>query len=319
MNGIVGWLRSAAISTFWGVCSRSITAAFLKVQAASLSFPHSRDFLSTEASRADCGRSEELSVQIQDRVQIGTVPIDVVTMEQAVERVNRHLDSTRVRPFVIAGVNAHFVNIARKNAALTSFLSKADLNTADGMSLVFAARLLRAKLPERVTGIDLMVELCDLASRTGRSVYFLGGMAGAADGAATALRKRFPRLRIDGVDRPPIGRELDPGVAAHIRDRITAAKPDFLFVCMGVPRQEQWIAEYAEDLPVKVVMGNGAAFDVLAGLFQRPPEWIQGLGMEWFYRLCCEPQRLWRRYLLGNLEFIEHVLLQGLGLSRRTS
>lgn len=231
-------------------------------------------------------------------------------MEQAVKRVGRNLDSSSNRPFVISGVNAHFVNAAQKDSHLASFLSSSDLNVADGMSLVIASRLLRANLPERITGIDLMVELCGLAERTGRSVYFFGGMDGAAEGAAKALQNMFPELRIAGVDRPPMGSEFDPPTVAEVRERITAAKPDFLFVCLGVPRQERWIAEFTADLPVRVVMGNGAAMDVLAGFFHRPPEWIQRVGMEWFYRLCIEPPRLWKRYLLGNLQFVETILLQ---------
>ena len=249
-------------------------------------------------------------MQEQPRVQIGVVPIDVVSMQQAVERVGRHLNSVSNRPFVVSGVNAHFVNVAQRDPQVASFLADSDLNVADGMSLLMATRLLHAKLPERVTGIDLMIGLCGLAERTGRSVYFFGGMDGAAEGAAKALQARFPGLRIAGVDRPPMGSEFEPAIVARVRERITAAKPDILFVCLGVPRQERWIAEFTADLPVKVVMGNGAALDVLAGFFHRPPEWIQKIGMEWFYRLCIEPQRLWKRYLIGNLRFAQTILLQ---------
>jgi N-acetylglucosaminyldiphosphoundecaprenol N-acetyl-beta-D-mannosaminyltransferase len=231
-------------------------------------------------------------------------------MDQAVERVGRNLTSLSNRPFVISAVNAHFVNVAKKDTHLASFLAGADLNVADGMSIVKAARLLRSKLPERITGIDLMVELCRLAELTDRTVYFFGGMERAAEGAAKALLARFPGLQIVGVDRPPMGSEFDPATVREVRERITAAKPDFLFVCLGVPRQERWIAEFTSDLPVKVVMGNGAALDVLAGYFTRPPKCIQKIGMEWFYRLCIEPQRLWKRYLLGNLRFAETILLQ---------
>jgi N-acetylglucosaminyldiphosphoundecaprenol N-acetyl-beta-D-mannosaminyltransferase len=248
----------------------------------------------------------------KSRVQIGIVPIDMVTIAGAVEQVNLHLNSSNSRPFVISAVNAHFVNIAQKHPALASFLFESDLNVADGVSLVMASRFLRKQLPERVTGIDLMIELCSLAARNGRSVYLLGGMEGAAEGARVTLQHRFPALRILGVDRPPMGREFEPNVVQAVRERITNARPDFLFVCMGVPRQEFWIEAFTRDLPVKVVMGNGAAFDVLAGFFQRPPVWVQKAGMEWFYRLAKEPQRLWKRYLIGNVQFAETVLAQSL-------
>jgi N-acetylglucosaminyldiphosphoundecaprenol N-acetyl-beta-D-mannosaminyltransferase len=251
-------------------------------------------------------------VQTQDRVQIGVVPIDVVTMSDAVERVTQQVNAERGRPFLISGVNASLVNTAKDNPALASYLANATLNVADGMSLVLASRILRSRLPERVTGIDLMIELCGLASVMGRSVYLLGGMDGAAAGAASWLKGRFPGIRIVGVDRPHMGSEFDPAEVVQILMRITAARPDFLFVCLGVPRQERWIEQFALDLPVKVVMGNGAAFDVLAGFFHRPPVWIQKIGMEWFYRLCIEPRRLWKRYLLGNLKFVQTILVQAI-------
>lgn len=246
----------------------------------------------------------------QQRVQIGLVPIDVVTMRDAVRRVSQYLISGDPGQFVISGVNAHFINTAHKDARFARFLSGNHLNVADGVSLLLASRILGAPLPERVTGIDLMIELCGMAAKNGYSIYLLGGRPGAAQGAADHLLQLYPGLQIVGIDRPPIGREHDPVVAQQIRARICDARPDFLFVCFGVPRQEDWIQTYAPDLPVRVVMGNGAAFDVLAGIFRRPPRWVQNVGMEWLYRFCAEPFRLWKRYLIGNLEFVGTIIQQ---------
>jgi N-acetylglucosaminyldiphosphoundecaprenol N-acetyl-beta-D-mannosaminyltransferase len=233
-------------------------------------------------------------------------------MEDAIKRVSEHIASENERKFVISGVNAHFVNTAERELRFANCLAANDLNVADGISLVIAARICGVKLPARVTGIDLMVELCGLAADAGNTVYLLGGMLGAAQSAATYLEKRFPKLRIVGVDRPPLGRESDPEVVDEIKKRIRLANPDFLFVCFGVPNQEYWIHEHVADLPVRVVMGNGAAFDVLAGFFKRPPVHIQRMGLEWFYRLCTEPRRLWKRYLIGNFQFMETILHQEL-------
>jgi N-acetylglucosaminyldiphosphoundecaprenol N-acetyl-beta-D-mannosaminyltransferase len=242
------------------------------------------------------------------RVKIGSIPFDPVTMHEAVQRVFSHIDSNPKRAFVVAGANAHFVNVAERENRFAKCLVMSDLNVADGASIVFASRFLGTPVPERVTGIDLMVEICALAAHRKRSVYLLGGMPGAAKAAAVTLLKRFPGLIIAGTDRPPLGRESDPEIALQIEARIRAANPDFLFVCFGVPVQEYWIREHAVNLPVKVVMGNGAAFDILAGYFNRPPQWIQNIGCEWLYRLCIEPRRLWRRYLLGNLQFVATVM-----------
>jgi N-acetylglucosaminyldiphosphoundecaprenol N-acetyl-beta-D-mannosaminyltransferase len=157
-----------------------------------------------------------------------------------------------------------------------------------------------------------MIQTCRQAALTNKSVYLLGGQPGAAAGAARRLCEMFPSLRIAGVDRPAFGREFEPDEVERIRERIRAAAPDLLFVCFGVPLQELWIERFTADLPVGVVMGNGAAFDVLAGFFVRPPVWVQRIGMEWLARLLAEPRRLWRRYLCGNTLFIGLVLRQAL-------
>jgi len=231
-------------------------------------------------------------------------------MAMAVRRVAMHLASGASHSFLISGVNAHFVNVAQKDHEFARLLSEQDLNLADGASLVLASRLLGEHLPQRVTGIDLMNELCGLAAQTGKRVYLLGGAIGAATRAARNLQSRFPGLKIAGIDRPPMGREFDDDVVERTRDRIRRAHPDMLFVCFGVPSQEYWIHRFGADLCVPVVMGNGAALDVLAGFFHRPPTLIQNLNLEWLYRLLLEPRRLWRRYLLGNINFVFLIFRQ---------
>jgi len=243
-------------------------------------------------------------------VFIGDIPIDILTMEETVRRIGEKLHARPFGQIVISGVNAHFVNFARKDPRFKTIMRSNSINVADGVSLVLSSFLLRPKLPERVPGIDLMLALLSLASEKGKSVYLLGGREGAAEKAAVEITKRLPNLKIVGIDRPPIGKEFDHAVAFAIRERIRAVEPDFLFVCFGVPKQEYWIQEFARDLPVRVLMGNGAAFDVLAGFFRRPPQGIQDLGLEWLYRLLKEPRRLWYRYSIGNLKFALIVFLQ---------
>jgi len=256
-------------------------------------------------------------VEIRSRVRIGKIPIDAVTMKDAVQQVYRHLASDKASRFIVSGVNAHFINTAQNEARFASYLSDSNLNVADGESLVLASRLMGLHLPQRVTGIDLMIELCGMAATSDRSVYLLGGKPGAAEKAANQLCGWFPKLKIVGVDRPPFGRESDPMIVEAIRSRIRDARPDLLFVCFGVPHQEYWIQAHALDLPVRVVMGNGAAFDVLAGYFHRPPKWMQCAGLEWLYRFCAEPFRLWKRYLVGNLQFVGTVMQQQYEMRQR--
>lgn len=245
-------------------------------------------------------------------VSVGGIRLSPVTMQQSVAMAANATEVYPSKPFIVAAINAHFVVTAQKDPRLHEYLNRADLCVADGSSLCFSALVFGAPLPERITGIDLMVRLCERAAKQQKSVYFLGGKAGAAAGAAAALGKMFPALRIAGVDRPKFGCEFDRDECAQICQRIRAAAPDFLFLCFGVPLQEYWIEQFALDLPVRVVMGNGAAFDVLAGFFSRPPLWVQSIGMEWFVRLIAEPRRLWRRYLFGNMRFLLIVLKQAL-------
>jgi N-acetylglucosaminyldiphosphoundecaprenol N-acetyl-beta-D-mannosaminyltransferase len=237
-------------------------------------------------------------------ITVGGVNVTPVTMEEAIAGVSRGARPDRDVPFTTVAVNAHFVVSAQKDERLRAFLNRADLSVADGVSLLLAARVLGKVIPQRIPGIDLMVRICERAAAEGQSVYLLGGRPDAARLAAETLLRAFPGLKVAGIDRPPLGREFEPDQAVLIRERIRKANPDYLFVCFGVPLQEYWIEQYAMDLPVSFVMGNGAAFDVLAGFFTRPAEWIQRCGLEWLYRLAVEPGRLWHRYLVGNSQFV---------------
>jgi N-acetylglucosaminyldiphosphoundecaprenol N-acetyl-beta-D-mannosaminyltransferase len=260
--------------------------------------------------------SEHFSVAL---TQVGGVNVDAISMQACVSAIFDSFQSFRPQPFVVTAINAHFIVMAQRQNRLMSYLNSADLCVADGSSLVLSSMLLGGRLPERITGIDLMTELCREASAKGKSVYLFGGKMGAASGAASKLLELFPSLNIVGVDRPPMGKEFDALEVERIRARIRDAAPDLLFVCLGVPLQERWIEEFVSDLPVGVVMGNGAAFDVLAGFFRRPPIWIQKVGMEWFYRLTVEPRRLWRRYLIGNTQFVLLVLKEAMAQMGSTS
>lgn len=255
---------------------------------------------------------EEAPTNTKRAMTIAGINISVVSMQDAVTRIVASSERSRAKPLVVTAVNAHFIVTAQRDSRLRSFLNNADLCVPDGCSILLSARLFGCVLRERITGIDLMIGICEAAAQQQKSVYFIGGRPGAADGAAHFLKTRFPTLRIAGVDRPPLGREFEREEAEQMRRRIRAAEPDFLFVCFGVPLQEYWIENFALDLPVGMVMGNGAAFDVLAGHFVRPPLWVQRIGMEWLARLIAEPRRLWRRYVFGNTHFVGLIVRQAI-------
>lgn len=231
-------------------------------------------------------------------------------MDEAVQFVAARLQKEGGVPSVIATVNAQFVCIANGVQRFANFISNADLVVADGASVVAASRMLGKPLPERVAGVDLVKRMCAAVAKTGHSVYLLGGRPEAAAKAEQTLYQWFPKLRIAGIDCPKFGFNEDPVANAEALERIRKAFPDILFVALGAPKQEFWIEENFAELPTKVVIGVGGSFDMLTGIVRRAPVWVQRIGMEWAFRFLQEPGRLWKRYLIGNLRFLQIVAWQ---------
>jgi N-acetylglucosaminyldiphosphoundecaprenol N-acetyl-beta-D-mannosaminyltransferase len=244
-----------------------------------------------------------------ERVCIDKVLLDPVTMNEAVVRVSTMLEEPRERAAHVVTMNAQFVEIAHQEERFADLLRRADLSVADGLSLVWASRCLGQFVPERVAGADLMVRLCETAAANGKTVYFLGGSPGAASCAASRLSQNLPLLMVVGVDCPPHGFLDNPDECVRVAGRIESARPDLLFVGLGAPKQEYWIERYAY-LPAKVMMGIGGSFEFVAGFRKRAPLLVQKVGFEWFWRLCMEPRRLWKRYLVGNCIFVFVVFRQ---------
>lgn len=225
------------------------------------------------------------------------VPIDNLTMEEALERCDAFITAGRAtgRTHQIATVNANFVVNSLHDPELRRILQEADMTTADGMPLVWASRLLGGPLPGRVTGVDLVPVLAARAVERGYSIYFLGAREGVAARAAEMLQRRHPGLKVAGVYSPPPASVLtmDRTVVERVRD----ARPDILLVAFGNPKQEKWIHMHAPELQVPVCIGVGGALDMIAGTTRRAPLWMQHSGLEWVYRLAQEPRRLFKRYL----------------------
>jgi len=241
-----------------------------------------------------------------ERVCLDKVLLDPVTMDEAVERVCVILGEARDRPAHVVTMNAQFVEMAHQEARFADVLRRADLSVADGLSVVWASRFLGQAIPERVAGADLMVRLCAAAAEDGKTVYFLGGSPGAASRTAERLTEEYPLLKVAGVDCPPIGFLNDQDQCKEVASRIERARPDLLFVGLGAPKQEYWIDRHSH-LPAKVMMGIGGSFELVSGFRRRAPVMLQKAGFEWLWRLCMEPKRLWKRYLLGNTIFIAVV------------
>jgi N-acetylglucosaminyldiphosphoundecaprenol N-acetyl-beta-D-mannosaminyltransferase len=241
------------------------------------------------------------------RIELGGVLIDETNLAGAVDRLREFLADGNAHQVVT--VNLDFLSIARHDPAFRSTLNAADLAVADGMPLVWASRWRGQPLPERVAGVDLVHESCRLAVRTGHSVFLLGAAPGVADAAARKLEVENPGLRIAGVYSPRIG-ALTGAENARIISMIRAARPGFLFVALGAPRQDLWIRENRVLLGVPVSMGVGCVFDLLAGSVERAPHWMQKSGLEWAHRLRKEPGRLWHRYLVNDTRMLGQLMFE---------
>lgn len=227
---------------------------------------------------------------VTERQCILACPVDVVTEQEALRRIARYVAEGGLHQAVT--LNPEFVMRARRDHAFLRVLQSADLAVPDGIGLLLAARCLGFRLPERVTGIDLVWGIAQLAAERGWRLFLLGGRPGVAGKASDALRRAYPALRIVGTHAgTPADEEAD-----RLREYIAQAGADVLLVAYGAPAQDRWIARHGSGLGLSFAMGVGGALDFLAGEARRAPPWMQGAGLEWLYRLVHEPWR-WRRML----------------------
>lgn len=208
--------------------------------------------------------------------------------------------------------NVDILRAVTRNAGLADLTNDATLVVADGMPLLWAARLAGDELPERVTGSSLVFSLSAAAADEDRSVFLLGGDDGVPERAAAALRSRFPTLRIAGTDAPPVGFDSSEAGLARVLEVVADARPDLVFVGLGFPKQERLIVRLREIVPDAWYVGCGAGIPIAAGVFRRAPAMMQRLGMEWVHRLALEPRRLAQRYLRDDLSFTLRLLAHAL-------
>lgn len=227
-------------------------------------------------------------------------PLDAVTRAETVDRAMALAEGGRGG--VLMTVNLDILRQMTRDPFLARFARDADCCVADGMPLVWAARLQGRPLPERVCGSDLVWDLPAAAAGHGVRVLFLGGNPGVAERAAAILRDRHPGLAITS-HCPPFGFEDDPAAYDRIRDALREADPGLVLVALGCPRQERLIARLASEFPRVCWLGCGYAFSFVAGEQARAPRIWQRLGLEWLHRLASEPGRLWRRYLVHDIPF----------------
>jgi N-acetylglucosaminyldiphosphoundecaprenol N-acetyl-beta-D-mannosaminyltransferase len=223
-------------------------------------------------------------------ISILGVPVHAVTMAEALSLIEHYVSEPRVHQ--IATVNPEFVMAAQTDAEFRRILLSADLCLPDGVGLIYAARHLGQRLPERVPGSELVYRLAERSAGRDWPLFLLGAAPGVAEEAARALVGRYPGLRVAGTYAgSPAAEENDAIVA-----RVNASGAVLLFVAYGAPRQDKWIARNRDALTARVAIGVGGSLDFIAGRAVRAPQWAQDAGLEWLHRLYREPWR-WRRML----------------------
>ncbi|MGH9826401.1 MAG: WecB/TagA/CpsF family glycosyltransferase [Blastocatellia bacterium] len=240
----------------------------------------------------------------KEMLVIGGVRVNNLVESDVVRIISEAVRSGRSG--YMAVVNASKLVLATRDRRLAEALETADIVTADGMSVVWASRLLGNPLKARVTGIDTFETLVAACDSAGWSVYFLGSRQESVAETVRHFSARHPGLKTAGFRDGYFDDENSCQVVADINN----SGADLLFVGMGSPRQELWIRENLAETGVKFALGVGGSFDHFSGLVKRAPVWMQRAGLEWLHRLAMEPGRLWRRYLIGNTAFIWLVLKQ---------
>ncbi len=221
-----------------------------------------------------------------DSIEILGLRIDRPAPQEVLALLARSVDARTPRHVVTA--DASMVVLARRDPALMQIVQSADLVTPDGAGILWAAKLLHTPIPHKISGVDLVADLCRLSAQHGWRVFFLGAAPGVAALAADNLRARFPGAQIVGTRDGYFSREDEPQVIADIQ----AAQPDVLLVAFGIPKQEKWITAHKAALQVPVSIGIGGSFDVYSGRVKRAPVWMQKASLEWLYRLASNPKKI---------------------------
>jgi len=239
---------------------------------------------------------------LSKRINILGSNIDALTMDETIAKVEELIEARRYTQHVV--VNAGKINLMQKDKNLRKIVNTCPLINADGMSVVWASKFLGKSLPERVAGIDLFDNLVRISEEKEYKLYFFGAKQEVVEKVVEIYKEKYPRIKVVGCRNGYFKDDESMKIAEEIRD----AKPDILFVAFSSPQKEYWINEYLEVMQVPFVMGVGGSFDVVAGKTKRAPVWMQDMGLEWFYRFLQEPGRMWKRYLVGNTQFMNLVL-----------
>jgi N-acetylglucosaminyldiphosphoundecaprenol N-acetyl-beta-D-mannosaminyltransferase len=237
------------------------------------------------------------------KINFLNIPIDAITMEETLQKAEKAIASKKQIHHTV--VNAGKIVLMKTDKELEKSVIDADIINADGKAVVWAANLLGQKLPERVSGIDLMEELVNKSFKKGYKCFFFG----ATEEVVTELVDIYKKQYSDEIIAGHRNGYYDKSQEKNIANQIAESGANILFVAITSPKKEIFLNSYKKQLKdVKLIMGVGGSFDVISGKVKRAPLWMQNLGLEWLYRVIQEPKRMWKRYLVGNTKFIWLVI-----------
>ena len=226
--------------------------------------------------------------------------INVTNMSDTIKYIDGHLDDLRGKYICVS--NVHTTVMSYENEEYRKIQNGAAMALPDGAPLSSYSRRKGYKQAQRVTGPDLMLELFAISKEKGYRHYFYGATEETLQSMKEVLERDYPGIQIAGMYAPPF-RALTPQEDAQIVAKINESRPDFIWIGLGAPKQEEWMYQHMGQLQ-GVLIGVGAGFDYLAGYIKRAPRWMQRMSLEWLYRLLQDPKRLWRRYFTSNVKFI---------------
>lgn len=222
---------------------------------------------------------------------------------------NKSLKSLNDKKLLISTINAHSYNVACKDSNFKEALQNSDILIPDGISVVWALKWLTGQKLKKIAGADLFFYEMDRMQECGGKCFFLGSNEATLEKIKGRAKKEYANVKIETYS-PPYKSEFSEDDNKSMIGVVNEFMPDVLFIGMTAPKQEKWAYQHLKYLDVRHVCCIGAVFDFYAGTVKRAPNWMINLGLEWFYRLIKEPMRMWRRYLLGNINFITSVLIE---------
>lgn len=231
--------------------------------------------------------------------------VNNVSMEQTISEIEEMIANDK-KSYIVA-INVDVVMKIENDSYLKKIVDNADMVLVDGKPLIWISKMHKQPVKAKISGSDLVPELCKVAAKKNYTIFILGGKDGIAEKAKKNLERKHPDIRVVGTYAPPFGFEKNQRELKKTNDIITQAKPDILIACFGCPKQEKYIYENIEKYDAKVSICAGATVDFLAGNVKRAPKWMSNNGLEWFYRFLQEPKRMFKRYFIDDLRIIKLI------------